>query len=83
MHPDEIYAHIRRQPFHPLRVHVTDGATFEIRHPEFALLTMTNLHIALPQDLGGIPERSVYIAPEHVTHIEPLEVSHHSVQSEK
>ena len=83
MHPNEIHAHIRRQPFRPLRIHVTDGATYEIRYPEFALLTIFDLHIAIPQNLGDVPERSVHIAPEQVTHIELLEIPQHTAEHEQ
>lgn len=80
MHPNEIHVQLRRQPFRPLRIHVTDGATYEIRHPEFSLLTTFDLHIAIPQNLGDVPERSVHMAPEHVTPIEPMVISEHSAK---
>jgi hypothetical protein len=83
MHPNEIYAYIRRQPFRPLRIHLTDGATYEVHHPELALLTIFDLHIAIPQKLGDVPERSVHIARQHVTHIEPLEIPQQTARDDR
>lgn len=47
MRAHEILKHMRRQPFTPFRVHITDGASHEVRHPEMIVVTRTEIAIAL------------------------------------
>lgn len=72
MRPDEVRAHLRRQPFQPIRIHISDGAHYDVRHPELALVTRTEVVIALASGDDDIPERSAYCDPVHITRIEPL-----------
>lgn len=73
MRPDEIRAHLRRQPFRPIRIYVSDGASYDVRHPELALVTRAEVVIALDSGNDDIPERSAYCDPIHITRIEPLD----------
>ena len=34
MAPEEIVTALRRQPFVPFRMTLTEGGTYEVRHPE-------------------------------------------------
>jgi hypothetical protein len=72
MRPDDISTHIRKQPFRPLLVHLSDGTSYHVRHPDFMLVTRSEVIIAL--DLGSdvLPERYVYCDPVHITRIEPF-----------
>lgn len=72
MRPDEIRSHLKRQPFQPLRVFISDGASYVIRHPEMAYVTRTDLIISLELGEYDIPERNVHCDPLHVTRIEPF-----------
>jgi hypothetical protein len=36
---EEIHNLLHAQPFRPFRVHITDGRTLEVPHPDFTLLT--------------------------------------------
>ena len=72
MRPDEIRAHLRKQPFEPIRVYISDGASYDVRHPEFMLVTRTEIVIGLAPKGTLIPDRSVYIDPIHITRIEPI-----------
>ena len=73
MRPDEIRAHLRRQPFRAIRIYVSDGAFYDVRHPELALVTRAEVVIALDSGNDAIPERSAYCDPLHITRIEPLD----------
>ncbi len=44
---------IKRQPFCPLQFHLTDGATFEIRHPDMAMLGRTAITLGIPSPAEG------------------------------
>jgi hypothetical protein len=41
---------LRRQPFEPFEIRLTNGEKYEIRHPEMALLLKTRIIIAQPDD---------------------------------
>ena len=70
MSPELIQKHLRRQPFQPFQVFLSDGSSHEVRHPEMALVTRREVVIALPQAAGRLPEEAVYCDPLHITRIE-------------
>ena len=72
MSPNQVLAHLRREPFQPFRIYISDGASYEVRHPENALVTRTDVAIAV-DGTPDLPERMVYCDPLHITRIEPLE----------
>jgi hypothetical protein len=72
MRADEISKHIRRQPFRPLRVYISDGSSYDVRHPELMYVSRTEVVIGLEPGDDVIPERSVYCDPVHITRIEPI-----------
>ena len=75
MRPDEIRAHLRKQPFRAIRIYISDGSSYDVRHPELRLVTQTEVVIALDPGNDAIPERSAYCDPVHITRIEPLDGS--------
>jgi len=72
MTPNEIRDHLKNRPFQPFRLHVSDGASYEIRHPEMAWVTLQTIFVARKMVGDNMPVRSVFIDPRHVTRIEPL-----------
>lgn len=70
MNPERILDHLRREPFRPIRICLSDGSSYEVAHPELALVTRSEVVIALPQAEGELPERSVFCDPRHVMRIE-------------
>ncbi len=73
MRPTEIQAHLRKQPFRPIRVYISDGSSCDVRHPEMAIVSRTEVVIALYAGDDDIPERFAYCDPVHITRIEPLD----------
>ena len=71
MHPDELLAAQRRQPFLPFRLHVSDGSSYELRHPEKFWLTQRTVYVGIAAE-GPIPERAVTVALIHVSRLEEL-----------
>ena len=71
MHPDDLLLVLRRQPFVPVRLHVSDGASYDIRHPEMLLLTRRAAYVGVPGD-GSIPERAIIVALAHISRLEEL-----------
>jgi len=71
MRPSEILNHLRRQPFLPFRLFLTDGASYEVSHPEMAAVSRQEVVIGLEPFEADVPERFAYIDPIHVVRIEP------------
>ena len=71
MRPEEFLKLMRRTPFVPLRVHMSDGSTYDIKHPEFAAVGRTSLIICV-DERDGLPEDWVYCFWLHVTHVADL-----------
>lgn len=66
MHPDVILTALRHQPFAPFRLHVLDGASYDVRHPEFLWLAQRTAYLGIPDATeSALPERPVMIAVAH------------------
>jgi hypothetical protein len=73
MHPLEIRKAQRQVPFEPFRLHLTNGSTFDVPHPDFLMITKLAIHVAVdPVGSDDIPSQDVRISPMHITHIEPM-----------
>lgn len=72
MRAEQIRAHLRKEPFQPIRVFISDGSFYDVRHPELMFVTRAEVVIALGVDGDTIPEESAYCDPVHITRIEPM-----------
>jgi hypothetical protein len=74
MRPVDFRNWLRREPFKPFRIHLTNGATFEVRHPEQAAVSRATVDLAYPNstDAGLAGERAVTVVLLHITHLEPI-----------
>jgi len=63
---------LARRPFQPVRIILSSGQAYEIRHPEMAMLTRTSLLIGTDLADDGVPAEFKIISLLHVTAIEPL-----------
>ncbi len=61
------------QPFQPFRVVMSSGETYEVKHPEMAWLTRTNILVGLDETRLGVPARFKICSLLHLTAIEPIE----------
>jgi hypothetical protein len=61
-----------RRPFQPVRVVLSSGQSYEIRHPEMALLTRTSLLVGVDVAEDGVPAEFKILSLLHVTAIEPI-----------
>jgi len=61
---------LTRRPFEPMRVKMSNGETFEIRHPEMATLTKTGLIVVLPEADGRPSDRFEVCSYSNITVIE-------------
>jgi hypothetical protein len=75
MRPEDIRVFLRRQPFRPFRLALTDGRAYDVMHPELAMVGRSSMEVGLarPEDPENIAERIVSISLLHIMQIEPLE----------
>lgn len=72
MRPDELRGHLKKQPFRPFRVFVSDGSHYDVLHPDFMLVTKSEVTIAISLAGEEMPDRSAYLVPVHITRVEPI-----------
>ena len=73
MRPSQIRDHLKTQPFRPIRVHISNGSSYDIPLPEMAYVTASQVMIALEMSEDDLPDRVVFCDPVHITRIEPLD----------
>ncbi len=73
MSPEELNSALRRRPYIPLRIHVTDGVHYDIPIPDMAMIGRTILFIGLRRDIESpYFDEPVWVALRHVTRVEPI-----------
>lgn len=74
MRPQDILDLLQRRPFEPFRLCLSDGASFEVRHPELAMVGRSTMliGIAAPDSPEPVFDRFVNCALMHITRTEPI-----------
>jgi hypothetical protein len=77
MRLEEIQDALRRQPFVPFRVFVSDGAACDVRHPELCVPGRRSLFIGMiaPGTTEPVFDRFAIVDLAHVTRLEPLDAA--------
>jgi hypothetical protein len=68
MNADTIREYIRRQPFEPFVIRLSNGESHEVRHPECAFVMKTKVLVYYPDD-----DRSVICGLIHINSVESLQ----------
>ena len=63
---------LAQRPFKPLRLVMSSGQTYEVRHPEMAWLTRTSILVGVDDSEEGVPAEFKICSLLHVTAVEPL-----------
>ena len=71
---------LQEQPFKPFRLVMSSGQTCEVRHPEMAMLTKTDILVGLEVEDDGIPARFKICSMLHLTAVEPIELTANGYQ---
>jgi hypothetical protein len=61
-----------QRPFNPFRLVMSSGQTYDVRHPEMALLTRTSILVGIDETDEGVPAEFKICSLLHVTAVEPL-----------
>ena len=59
-------------PFPNCNTLEAEGA-YDVRHPEMAYVTASQVMIALEMSEGNLPDKIVFCDPLHITRIEPID----------
>jgi hypothetical protein len=73
MHVDDLERRLKRKPFEPFRVGLTDGQSFDVRHPELMMLGKRTAIIgvaAVPDDTHF--DRAIDVDLFHIVSVEPI-----------
>jgi hypothetical protein len=63
---------LKQRPFKPFRLVMSSGHTYEVRHPEMALLTRSDILVGVDEGDDGVPAEFKICSLLHVTTVEPL-----------
>ena len=73
MSPEVLRNEIRRQPFVPLRLHLTDGKVYDIRHPEMVLIKQREVYVGRETAPGsGVAAECDLVSLLHVVRVETV-----------
>ncbi len=72
MRMQELQDTLKKTPFEPFRIRLSDGQSYDVRHPEFAGLTRHSLYVGVSPDEDDAPERMAQCDLLHVVTIEPI-----------
>ena len=70
MNADTIREYLRREPFEPFVIRLSNGEVFEVRHPERAIVMKTRVIVGYPEE-----DRTVTCALVHINSVEALQAS--------
>ncbi len=63
---------LSQRPFKPFRLAMSSGQSYEVRHPEMAMLTRTDILVGVGETDEGVPAEFRICSLLHVATIEPL-----------
>jgi hypothetical protein len=63
---------LHRAPFEPFRVVMSSGESYNVVHPEMALVTTRSLILAIPDPTHAEGERLAFCSYLHIAHLEIL-----------
>ena len=77
MRRDEFNGLLERQPFQPFKLHLTGGMTFDVRHPELAILGQASVLLRVPRHELPLPlaMRRVIVVLIHIVYVDFIETA--------
>ena len=64
---------LKERPFKPFRLVMSSGQSYEVRHPEMAMLTKSDILVGIDIEDDGVPAEFKICSMLHVTAFEPIE----------
>jgi hypothetical protein len=73
MRAEELMELLRAKPFVPRRIHLTDGQSYDVRHPDSVLVLRQRVDIGLqPDPASGVLERVEHCSLLDIVRVEEL-----------
>lgn len=69
MNPDDLHNLLKKQPFDPIRIKLSNGDAHDVRDPDLVVVMKTKMFIAFPDD------RFVLLPLRHVASVESLQAA--------
>ena len=66
---------LTQRPFKPFRLVMSSGQTYDVRHPEMAWLTRTDILVGINESEEGVPAEFRICSLLHVATVEPLNLA--------
>jgi hypothetical protein len=65
---------LRKRPFEPFRIHLSDGTVYDVRHPELVMVGLGSAIIGIPATGKTQPvfERTETVSLVHIVKLLPL-----------
>ena len=75
MRPEDIREFLQRRPFQPFRLTLTDGRSYDVRHPELAMVGRSTVIVGLtaPGEAEPVLDRAVTVSLLHIMQMQPVE----------
>ena len=74
MTAEDLIELLEERPFVPLRIRRDDGRSYDVRHPEMAIVTPTLVAIGVSKGNGSrLAERVTHCSIAHIVEAEPLD----------
>ena len=70
MRPEDVRDYVNRRPFQPFRVTLADARTYDVNHPDFAMVGRSSVVIGLPLASNPFYDRMVTVSLIHIMQIE-------------
>jgi hypothetical protein len=72
--PEDVRKHLDERPFEPFRICLTNGESFDVRHPELCLIDRSTVHVGVPDPRRrGVAMDTHYLSLVYIVRFEPLD----------
>jgi hypothetical protein len=74
MRSQDIREFLKKQPFQPLRLTLTDGTAYEVRHPDLLMVGRSTVVVGIPaaDEPDAVFDRAIHVDLLHIMQVEPL-----------
>ena len=71
--PEDVRKHLDKRPFEAFRICLTDGQTYDVRHPELCVVDRSTIYVGLRDPRRpGVAMDVHHCALVHIVRFEPL-----------
>ncbi|HZK80738.1 MAG TPA: hypothetical protein VFC46_06710 [Humisphaera sp.] len=72
MNPETLAAELNREPFIPLRLHLSDGRTLSVQNPGLCFIARLSLYVFAAKPHDSLAEDVRVVSLQHIVSVETL-----------